>query len=94
MVPVGGREEVGKGCVRVNIMQILCTHVCEWKNDTCETVPGMGEEGDKGEWWRGVNSSMIYFIYCRNFCKCHNVLPPSTRKKEKKKKRKKEKDTC
>jgi hypothetical protein len=25
-----------------------------------------------------VNSSMIYLIYCKNFCKCHNVLPPST----------------
>jgi hypothetical protein len=20
---------------------------------TAETVPGMGEDGDKGEWWRG-----------------------------------------
>jgi hypothetical protein len=25
-----------------------------------------------------VNSSIIYLIYCRNFCKCHNVPPPST----------------
>jgi hypothetical protein len=25
-----------------------------------------------------VNSSMIYLIYCKNFCKCHNVPPPST----------------
>jgi hypothetical protein len=21
---------------------------------------------------------MIYLIYCKNFCKCHNVPPPST----------------
>jgi hypothetical protein len=28
-------EEVGKGCGRVNIVQILCTHVCKWKNETC-----------------------------------------------------------
>jgi hypothetical protein len=28
-------EEVGKGCRRVNMVQILCTHVCNWKNDTC-----------------------------------------------------------
>jgi hypothetical protein len=21
----------------------------------------------------GVNSSMIYVIYCKNLCKCHNV---------------------
>jgi hypothetical protein len=33
----------------------------------------------------GVNSSVIYLIHCKNFCKCHNVLPPSTIKKEKKK---------
>jgi hypothetical protein len=39
-----------------------------------ETIPGMGEEG-KREWWRGVNSIMIY---CKNFCKCHNVPSLST----------------
>jgi hypothetical protein len=27
--------EVGKGWGRMNIVQVLCTHVCEWKNDTC-----------------------------------------------------------
>jgi hypothetical protein len=26
----------------------------------------------------GVNLSMIYLINCKNFCKCHNVPPPST----------------
>jgi hypothetical protein len=26
----------------------------------------------------GVNSNMIYLIYCNNFCKCHNVPPPRT----------------
>jgi hypothetical protein len=31
----------------------------------------------------GVNSSMIYFIYYKNFCKCHNV-PPAHNKKNKK----------
>jgi hypothetical protein len=44
-----------------------------------ETIPGM--EGDKGEWWRVGDSSMIYLIHCKNFCKHHNVPPPSTRKK-------------
>jgi hypothetical protein len=29
-----------------------------------------------------VNSTMIYLIYCRNFCKCHNVLPASTTTKK------------
>jgi hypothetical protein len=33
-VPVGGGG-VGKGCRRVNMVQILCTHVCKWKNETC-----------------------------------------------------------
>jgi hypothetical protein len=28
-------EEVGKGYGMVNIAQILYTHVCKWKNDTC-----------------------------------------------------------
>jgi hypothetical protein len=26
----------------------------------------------------GVNSSTIYLMYCKNFCKYHNVLPPGT----------------
>jgi hypothetical protein len=28
-------EEVEKGCRKVNMMQILHTHICKWKNDTC-----------------------------------------------------------
>jgi hypothetical protein len=40
-------EEVGKGCGRVNIVQILCTHVCKWKMRPVETIPGMGGEGIK-----------------------------------------------
>jgi galactitol-specific phosphotransferase system IIB component len=36
---------------------------------------GIKENGVCGE---GVNSSMVYFIYCKNFCKYHNVPPPST----------------
>jgi hypothetical protein len=28
-------EEVGKGCRGVNTVQILCTHVCKMKNETC-----------------------------------------------------------
>jgi hypothetical protein len=53
-----------------------------------ETTPGIGR-GDKGKWWRGVNSTMIYLIHCKNFCKCHNVLPPRTTiKKEEERKKK------
>jgi hypothetical protein len=42
-----------------------------------ETIPGMGGGGEEGI-IEGVNSSMIYFIYYRNVCKCHNVLSLST----------------
>jgi hypothetical protein len=38
-------EEVGKGCGRVNMVQILCTHVCKWKTRSVETIPGMGGGG-------------------------------------------------
>jgi hypothetical protein len=42
-----------KGCRRVNIVQILCTHVCNEKMTLVETIPGMREGKDKREWWRG-----------------------------------------
>jgi hypothetical protein len=32
----------------------------------------------------GVNSSMINLIYCKNFCKCHNVPPTQHNNKNKK----------
>jgi hypothetical protein len=38
-------EDVGRGCKRVNMVQILCTHVSKWKNETVETIPGMGGRG-------------------------------------------------
>jgi hypothetical protein len=34
-----------------------------------QTIPGMGG---------GVNSSMIYLIYCKSLYKCHNISLPST----------------
>jgi hypothetical protein len=34
-----------------------------------------------------VNSSMICLIFCKNFCKCHNVPPVQQLKKKKKKER-------
>jgi hypothetical protein len=27
---------------------------------------------------KGINSIVIYLIYCKNLCKCHNIPPPST----------------
>jgi hypothetical protein len=31
----GMGEDMGKGCGRVNMVQILYTLVCKWKNETC-----------------------------------------------------------
>jgi hypothetical protein len=45
-----------------------------------ETVPGMGRGMKEMVEW--VNSNMIYLIYCKNFCKCHNVSPTSTTTKK------------
>jgi hypothetical protein len=43
-----------------------------------ETIPGMGgkKEGLR-RMVEGVNSSMIYLIYCKNLCKCHNIPHPA-----------------
>jgi hypothetical protein len=59
------------------MVQILCTHVCNGKMVSVESIPGMvvREIKKNGE---GVNSSMIHLIYHKNFCECHNVPPPST----------------
>jgi hypothetical protein len=44
---------VGKDCKRVNMVQILCTHACKWKNDTCSNYSrnrGRGtKENDGGD---------------------------------------------
>jgi hypothetical protein len=40
-----------------------------------ETVPGMGGSGRKKKMMEGVNSTMIYLINYKNFCKCHHVPP-------------------
>jgi hypothetical protein len=32
----------------------------------------------------GVNSTMIYLVYCKRFYKCHNILLPRTTIKKKK----------
>jgi hypothetical protein len=36
-----------------------------------ETTPGTGERRVV----EGVKSTMIYSVYCKKFCKCHNVAP-------------------
>jgi hypothetical protein len=65
---------VEKGCRMVKLVQILCTQVCKWKNESCWNYSRNGGRGIK-ENDGGVNSSMIHLIYCKNFCKRHNVHP-------------------
>jgi hypothetical protein len=43
-----------------------------------ETIPEIGGVGYKGESSGGMNTCVIYLTHCKNFCKCHNVPPPST----------------
>jgi hypothetical protein len=31
----GMGRDVGRGCRRVNMVQILCAHVYKWKNEIC-----------------------------------------------------------
>jgi hypothetical protein len=45
-------------------------------------------KGEQMRMMEGVNSSMIYMIYCKKFCKCHSVPPPGTIIKKLKIKRK------
>jgi hypothetical protein len=40
-------EERRKGCKRVNMLKILCTHVSKWKNETCGNYSRNGERGIK-----------------------------------------------
>jgi hypothetical protein len=34
-----------EGYRKVNMVEILCTHACKWKNKTCWNILQMGEEG-------------------------------------------------
>jgi hypothetical protein len=54
----GKGEDVGRGCRRVNMVQIFVHVYVTWKMRPVETVPGMGE-GDIMENDEGVNSTMI-----------------------------------
>jgi hypothetical protein len=58
LVSVAGKE-VGKGCRRVNMVRIPCTHVCKWKNEICWNYSRHRGEGRIKENDGGVNSTMI-----------------------------------
>jgi hypothetical protein len=64
------RERVGERVQRVTMVEYYVVMYENGKMRPVETVPGMGvgiKENDGG-----VNSTMIY---CKTFCKCHNVPP-------------------
>jgi hypothetical protein len=77
LVPGGGEwrwELVKEGEHGTNAVNT----VVNGKMVSAETIPGnRGHEGMQ-ENGGGVNSSMTYLIYCKNFCKCHNVPAAST----------------
>jgi predicted adenine nucleotide alpha hydrolase (AANH) superfamily ATPase len=54
-----------------------------------EPITGMEGWGEKRRMMEEVNSNMIYLIYCKNFCGCHNVLHPTNNKRNDYSKRKK-----
>jgi hypothetical protein len=60
-------KDIRKGCRRVNMVEYYALMFAYGKMRPVETVPGMGEEND-----RGVNSSVRYG---KNFGKCHSVPP-------------------
>jgi hypothetical protein len=67
---------VGRGYGRV-----ICCKYCTYKyvNEKMipvKTSPGMWGGGIK-ENDGGVNSNMMYLIFCKNSGKCHSVPPPS-----------------
>jgi hypothetical protein len=52
-----------------------------------KTVSGMGGRIKKNnEEVKRVNSTAIYLIHCKNFCKCHDVPHPAQQSKTKQKK--------
>jgi hypothetical protein len=70
------------------MVEILSTHVCKWKNETCYNYSRSGG-GDIIENGGRSKDNMIYMIYCKNLCKCDNVLPAQQKIKKKKKTTKK-----
>jgi hypothetical protein len=52
------------------MVQLLCTQVNKWENESVETIPRMRERGRLKRMIVGVNSSVLYLIYFKNFCKC------------------------
>jgi hypothetical protein len=56
----------------------LFKNIFKWKNETCWNYFSNRGKEDKEEWWGDI----IYLIYCKNFYKCHNILPSTKLKKK------------
>jgi hypothetical protein len=65
-VPGNGRV-IRKGWKRVNVVETVCIMYENGKMRSVETNTSMGAGRIKE---KGMNSTLIY---CKNFCKCHNV---------------------
>jgi hypothetical protein len=65
----GNGEDVERGCRWVNMDQYCVYLYVNGKMRPVETIPGM-RGGRIKENDGGLNSTMIY---CKNFCKCHNI---------------------
>jgi hypothetical protein len=61
----GRGENTWKGCGKLNIVEILCAHVCKWKNVTCWNYSKNVGEEEKRRMMEGVNSVEWYIV--RNF---------------------------
>jgi hypothetical protein len=47
-------EDIRKGYRKVNMVEMLYTHVWKWKNEICRNYSKKGrKEEDKGELWNG-----------------------------------------
>jgi hypothetical protein len=71
----------GERCRRVNVLQILCTHVCKWKSENCWNYSWFGGGRNKMMGW--IQVWYIWYIH-NNFYKWHNVPWAQQNKKEEK----------
>jgi hypothetical protein len=72
--------ELKEGGRRVNMVEILHTHVCRWKHETCGNYFRNG--GGRIKENNGGGESK----YCKNFCECYSVPQHNNNTKEKKNK--------
>jgi hypothetical protein len=55
----GRGEDIRKRCRKVNMVEILCTHICKWKNAPVETFPGIVEGNKVDNRWGEFKYNML-----------------------------------